>query len=161
MQISQSKVVQIHYTLSDDAGEVLDRSGDGAPLVYLHGAGNIIPGLESALDGRSPGDSFNVVVPAAQAYGEHHEQLVQEVPRAAFGEAAELKSGMRFQAQTDQGQVSVMITAVGGESVTVDGNHPLAGQQLSFEIEVVDVREAMDEEIAHGHPHGADGNETH
>ncbi len=161
MQISQSKVVQIHYTLSDDAGEVLDRSGENEPLVYLHGAGNIIPGLENALDGRSPGDSFNVVVPAAEAYGEHHEQLVQEVPRAAFGEAAKLEPGMRFQAQTEQGQVSVVVTAVGDESVTVDGNHPLAGQQLSFDIEVVDVREAREEEVEHGHPHGADGNQSH
>lgn len=161
MQISEQKVALIHYTLTNDAGEVLDKSEVNEPLVYLHGAGNIIPGLESALAGKQAGDTLNVVVAAAEAYGERHDGLVQEVPRDAFQGVEDIQAGMRFQAQTDNGPVSVVVSSVTEQTVTVDGNHPLAGQQLTFDVEVVAVREANQEELAHGHPHGPAGDESH
>lgn len=161
MQIAEKKVVLIHYTLTNDAGDVLDKSSADEPLVYLHGGNNIIPGLEGALVGKQAGDTLNVVVPADQAYGERHEGLVQEVPREAFQGVENIEAGMRFQAQTDNGPVSVVVTSVTDETVTVDGNHPLAGEQLTFDVEVVSVRDANPEELAHGHPHGPAGDESH
>ena len=159
--IGDNSVVRMHYTLTNSDGEVLDSSSGGEPLAYLHGAGNIIPGLESALVGKQAGDTLNVVVAAADAYGERHDGLVQEVPREAFQGVEDIQAGMRFQAQTDQGPVSVVVTAVTEQTVTVDGNHPLAGQQLTFDVEVVAVRDANEEELAHGHPHGPAGDESH
>ena len=153
MHITQDKVVLFHYTLTNDAGEVLDSSAGGAPLAYLHGQGNIVAGLEKALDGRSAGDKLAVRVEPAEGYGVREAGLVKRVPRRSF-----IKPGMQFEAQLERGQRRVVtVTAVKGDMVTVDGNHPLAGQNLNFEVEITEVRDATAEELAHGHVHGPGG----
>src|SRR5688572_316055 len=153
MQISKDKVAAIHYTLKDNDGKVIDTSDGREPLHYPHGAGNLIPGMEEGLEGKSKGDKFNLKIEPSKGYGEKDEALVQKVPRSAFG-GQEVKTGMRF--STNQGGV-VTVTNVGLESVTVDGNHPLAGVPLNFDVEIVEVRNATDEEISHGHVHGEGG----
>lgn len=157
MQIAERCVASFHYTLTNDAGEVLDSSAGREPLAYLHGAGNIVPGLEKAMAGHRVGDSFNVDVVPEEGYGPRVEQLVQVVPRAAFQGVMQLEPGMQFSAQTEHGPLSVVITRIEGDDVTVDGNHPLAGATLHFAIEVTEVREATVEEVLHGHVHGAGG----
>jgi len=157
MQIAERCVASFHYTLTDDAGSIIDSSSGREPLAYLHGAGNIVPGLEKAMVGRSVGDTFQVTVQPEEGYGTRNEALIQSVPRAAFEGVAQIEPGMRFQAQTEQGPISVVVAAVDPETVTVDGNHPLAGQQLHFAIEVTAVRAATDDEMQHGHAHGAGG----
>ena len=157
MQIAENSVALFHYTLTNDAGDVLDSSRGREPLAYLHGAGNIVPGLEEAMEGKKVGDSFKVDVAPEDGYGLHHEGLVQDVPRAAFQGVDEIEPGMSFQAQTPQGVHSVTVTKVTPETVTVDGNHPLAGQTLHFDVEVTEVRAATEEELQHGHVHGAGG----
>lgn len=157
MSIAQDQVVSIHYTLRDDAGEVIDRSADGAPLAYLHGHGQLIPGLERELTGKKPGERLQVKVPPAEAYGEYDQALVQKVPRRTLKGVGVPRVGMRLQAQTPQGPRAVTVTQVSGDLVTLDGNHPLAGKSLSFEVEVAAVRPATEEELAHGHVHGAGG----
>ena len=159
MQIAQNSVVAFHYTLTNDAGEVLDSSEGREPLTYLHGAGNIIPGLEKELEGRAAGDKLNATVSPAEGYGEKQDQLVQEVPRDAFQGVESIEPGMQFQAQTQGGPLMVTVTQVGGDTVTVDGNHPLAGQTLNFDVEIASVREASEEEVEHGHVHGEGGHE--
>jgi FKBP-type peptidyl-prolyl cis-trans isomerase SlyD len=154
MQVAQDTVVLIHYSLRNDAGEVLDSSSGGDPLAYLHGNGNLVPGLERALEGRVTGDKLSVTVPPGEGYGEHDPALVQNVPRAAFRGIEDVRVGMRFEAQSNHGPRVVIVTGVAGDDVTVDGNHPLAGQSLSFEVEVTDVRAATSEELDHGHVHG-------
>lgn len=157
MQIAENSVARFHYTLTNDAGEVIDSSRGREPLAYLHGAGNIVPGLEEAMAGKQVGDAFQVEVAPEDGYGLHQEGLVQEVPRAAFQGVDEIEPGMSFQAQTPQGVHSVTVTKVTSELVTVDGNHPLAGQTLHFDVEVTQVRAATEEELQHGHVHGAGG----
>lgn len=160
MQISQDKVVSIHYTLTNADGETIDSSrGRGEPLAYLHGHGNIIPGLESALSGKTEGEKLNVQVEPGEGYGERHDQLIQEVPRSAFEGVDTLEPGMQFQAETGQGVRLFTITDVQGDQVTIDGNHPLAGQTLNFDVEVAEVRDASAEELEHGHVHGPGGHE--
>ena len=162
MQIAQDKVVLIHYTLTDDGGKVLDSSSGGDPLAYLHGQGNIIPGLEKALEGRQAGDKLDVKVAPAEGYGERDDQLVQQVPRRAFGGVQNVQPGMQFHAQSAQGQMRVVtVTHVQGDMVTVDGNHPLAGEVLVFDVEVAEVRDATGEELEHGHVHGPGGHHHH
>lgn len=156
MQVAKDKVVSIDYTLTDDEGSVLDSSNGRAPLAYLHGAGNIIPGLEKALEGKQAGEQLNVRVPAVEAYGERDEGLAQEVPLEMFQGVDRIEPGMRFQAQTSAGMQVVTVSKVDGDSVTVDGNHPLAGKPLNFAVNVVEVRDATPEELAHGHVHGPD-----
>ena len=157
MSISQDQVVSIHYTLRDDAGEVIDRSAEGEPLLYLHGRGNLIPGLERELTGRKAGDRLQVKVAPSDGYGDYDEGLVQRVPRRALKGIADVRVGMRLQAQTAQGPRAVTVTQLSGDLVTLDGNHPLAGKNLNFEVEVAAVRPATEEELAHGHVHGAGG----
>ena len=159
MQIAENTAVTFHYTLTSDAGEVIDSSSGREPLAYLHGAGTIVPGLESAMEGRAPGDRFEVKVSPEEGYGPRHEGMIQSVPRSAFQGVDRIEVGMQFQARGPQGSMSVTVTEVSDEQVTVDGNHPLAGQNLNFAIEVVSVREASAEEIAHGHIHGPGGHE--
>lgn len=159
MQIAQNTVVAFHYTLTNEAGEVLDSSEGREPLTYLHGAGNIIPGLEKQLEGRTAGDKLQANVSPEEGYGEIQPQLVQEVSRESFQGVDSIEPGMQFQAQTDGGPLMVTITEVQGDTVTVDGNHPLAGQPLNFDVEVADVREATQEEVEHGHVHGEGGHE--
>ena len=158
MQVARDTVVTIHYTLKNDAGEVLDSSAGGEPLAYIHGGGNIIVGLEEALEGKTAGDHIVVAIPAEKAYGAHDNGLVQQVPKRAF-QTGEVKAGMRFTAQTEQGPRQVVVTRVAGDMVTVDGNHPLAGQALNFDVQITEVRVASDEELAHGHVHGAGGHD--
>lgn len=157
MQVARDTVVHIHYTLRNEAGQVLDSSDGGEALAYLHGHGNLIPGLERALEGKASGDKLNVKVTPGEAYGEHDPALVQDVPRSAFQGIDDVKIGMRFQAQSNQGPRTVVVTGVSGDQVTVDGNHPLAGQPLNFEVEVAEVRAATNEELEHGHVHGPGG----
>lgn len=158
MQIANNTVVSFDYTLTNPQGEVIDSSKGQAPLTYLHGAGNIIPGLESQMLGKQPGDAFVANVPAAQAYGERREDLVQVFPRTAFPVGVEIAVGTQFQAQTDQGHpITCRVVNVGEEQVTIDANHQLAGVPLTFDVKVVDVRAATEEEIAHGHVHGPGG----
>jgi len=162
MLIAHDKVVLIHYTLTDDAGKVLDSSSGGDPLAYLHGQGNIISGLEKALEGRQAGDKLNVRVEPAEGYGVRDDSLVQQVPRRAFGSVKDVQAGMQFHAQTSQGHMRVVtVTRVQGDMVTVDGNHPLAGEVLNFDVEVTEVRDATGEELEHGHVHGPGGHHHH
>ena len=156
--ITQHSVVTIHYELKDSEGTVLDSSKGKDPLVYLHGAGNIIVGLEEALIGKKIGDEVSTVVAPEKGYGMPVDALIQTVPRSAFGEGIDAVSvGMRFQAETEQGPVPVVVTAIDGEMVTVDGNHPLAGKELHFKVSISEIRAASQEEIDHGHVHGPGG----
>ena len=160
MSIKENSVVSIHYELKDAEGNQLDSSKGQEPLVYLHGANNIIVGLEKELEGKKTGDELSVVVTPELGYGMPVEALVQQVPTSAFGgEIEKVEVGMRFQAETEQGPVPVMVTAVEGDTVTVDGNHPLAGKELHFEVKVEEVREASAEEIEQGHVHSPDGHQ--
>ncbi|WP_242610224.1 peptidylprolyl isomerase [Fluviicoccus keumensis] len=161
MQIAQNSVVAIAYTLTDEKGTVLDTSAGGEPLVYLHGARDIIPGLENALTGKSIGDKLNVTVAPADGYGEYDAQMVQTVPRQMFAGVDNIEVGMHFQAQTDHGIQVVTVAAVEPNEITIDGNHPLAGVQLTFDVEVMSIRAATEEELAHGHVHGPDGHHHH
>lgn len=155
--IEENKVVSLNYTVKDDAGQVIDTSEGGDPLTYLHGHKNIIPGLESALVGKQSGEAFDVTVQPAEGYGEYHEEAVQVVPRSAFEGVESIETGMVFTAQTQGGPVQLMVTGVEGDDITVDPNHPLAGKVLHFTGSVVDVRDASEEELSHGHVHGPGG----
>lgn len=158
MQIDHNSVVSIHYTLTNDEGTVIDSSVNIDPLVYLQGSGNIIPGLENALAGKSAGDKLNVRVAPADGYGESVLELIQQVPLEMFQGAENIAPGMTFQAQDQSGYMQrVEVTAVNGNMVTIDANHPLAGQHLNFDVTVVDVRGATQEELNHGHVHGEGG----
>ena len=157
MQITDDTVASIHYTLTNAAGEVIDASPAGQPLTYQHGAGNIVPGLEQALEGRRAGDRFDVVVVPEEGYGPRHQQLIQVIPRDAFHGVESIEPGMQFEAQGGQGPQLVTVTHVDSVGVTVDGNHPLAGETLHFAIEVAGVRAASEEELQHGHVHGVGG----
>lgn len=152
--IGDDLVVTMHYKLTDNEGNVLDSSEGSEPLTYLHGAGNIIPGLEKALVGKVEGDTQQVTVEPAEAYGEVMPELMQTVDKAAFQGVDSVEVGMSFEAQTSDGSVQhIVVTKVDGNQVTVDANHPLAGVVLNFDVEIVSVREASKEEIAHGHVH--------
>ena len=158
--IKQNTVVTMHYELRDAEGEILDSSKGQEPLVYLHGAGNIIVGLEEELEGKAVGDNVQAVVSPDKGYGMPVEALIQTVPREAFGdEIDKVEVGMRFQAETEQGPVPVVVTAMDTGTVTVDGNHPLAGKELHFEVNITDIRDASQEEIDHGHVHGPGGHQ--
>lgn len=154
MQITNNKVVQMHYKLTDDQGNVIDSSEGRKPLSYLQGAGNIIPGLEKQMEGKSAGDKFKAVVEPAEGYGEYDESLMQVVPKSGFQGDMEPEVGMQVQVGTQQGTTIASIAKIDGEEVTLDMNHPLAGMRLNFDVEVVDVRDATEEELAHGHVHG-------
>ena len=157
--INKDTVVQFNYTLTNAEGEILDQSRD-QPLVYLHGHHNIIPGLEKQMMGKSAGDTFKVTIAPEDAYGEDVQEAVQEVPRANFQGVDNIEVGMQFQSQTDDGHVMlVTVKDVNDEIVVVDGNHPLAGVELTFDVEIVEVRAATADEIAHGHAHGAGGHQ--
>ncbi|MFZ2407668.1 MAG: peptidylprolyl isomerase [Methylobacter sp.] len=155
MQVADNMAVSIHYTLTNDDGEVLDSSRGDDALVYLHGMGNIIPGLEDALNGKAVGDKFNVRVAAKDAYGEQNDDMIQVIPRSMFEGIDELEVGMMFHADVSSGSGEVTIVKIEGDDITIDGNHPLAGLALTFDVEVVAVRSATKEEAEHGHIHGA------
>ena len=153
MQVKKNKVVSIHYKLKDNKGNMLDSSEGREPLSYIHGNGNLIAGMEEGLEGKKTGDKVDLKISPDKAYGNRNETLVQDVPKTAFGDQ-EVKPGMQFNTQDGH---TVTVTKVGLEKVTVDGNHPLAGMDLNFDVEVVNVREATNEELDHGHVHGPEG----
>lgn len=151
-KIGPKCVVQFMYTLTDDDGNQIESNKGGEALGYLHGASNIVEGLEKALEGKCAGDTVKVAVPPAEGYGEHEEEKVFKVPREQFD--FEPEPGTVVQAQSPDGQaVPLQIVGVEGDEVKLDGNHPLAGQTLNFEVEVVTIREATEEEVGHGHAH--------
>jgi len=153
MQIEEQKVVTLNYTLTDNEGTVIDESNDSS-FAYLHGASNIIPGLENALVGKQAGETLSVSVSPEEGYGEHDATRTQSVPRDMFPENTEIETGMQFHAQGPNDEaIVVTVTTVEDETVTVDGNHPLAGVELNFAVEIIEVRDALPEEIDHGHVH--------
>jgi len=152
--IGDNLVVSMHYKLTDNDGNVLDSSEGAEPLTYLHGSGNIIPGLEKELLGKVEGDSQQVKVEPAEGYGEINPELIQTVDKAAFQGVESVEVGMSFEAQASDGSVQhIVVKSIEGEVVTIDANHPLAGVTLNFDVEIVSVREATEEEIDHGHVH--------
>lgn len=157
MQIAAKTVAAFHYTLTDDDGKIIDSSAGNEPLAYLHGNGQIVPGLEKQMEGKGVGDKFTAHVAPAEGYGEYDPDMAQVVPRAAFQGIDDIQPGMQFQGHGPQGAFNVTVTKVDGDEVHVDANHPLAGKALHFDIEVTDVRAASDEELAHGHVHGTGG----
>lgn len=154
MHVADNMAVSIHYTLTDDNNQQLDTSIGSDPLEYLHGKGNIISGLEQALTGKSVGDKFNVRIEPENAYGEHHDEMVQVIPRSMFEGVDQLEVGMQFHADVSSGPGVVTIVNIEGDDITIDGNHPLAGVALTFDVEVMNVREASADELTHGHIHG-------
>jgi len=154
MQITKHKAVTVEYTLTDDAGQVLDSSRNRASLTYIQGVGNMINGFETALEGKQDGDKFSFDVAPADGYGERDEALVFAVPRDRFQETPDLEVGMRFQVQTPDGAMIMAVDRIEENSVVLDGNHPLAGNRLHFDVEVVGVREATDHELTEAHNHG-------
>lgn len=158
MQIAKNSVVAFNYTLTDPQGQVIDTSQGKEPLTYLHGVGQIIPGLEKHLEGKEVGANVKVTVAPEEAYGIRDDRAIQQVPKAAFQGVPDIKPGMQFRAQGPQGQTQlVTVTKVEDDQITVDGNHPLAGVTLNFDVSIVSVREATKEEAEHGHAHGAGG----
>ena len=154
MNIGEKSVVTFHYTLTNSNGEELDSSAGRDPMKYLHGASNIVPGLEKEMDGKSSGDKLKVEVQPEEGYGQVNPQLIQKVPHSAFEGVPEIKPGMQFQAQGPGGETQhITVKEVTGDEVIVDGNHPLAGQVLHFDVTIEDVREASEEELSHGHAH--------
>ncbi len=161
MKIEKNVVVSVAYQVKLEDGVVVDQATTEAPLAYLHGHNNLISGLEKELEGKEQGAKFTATIEPKDAYGEHSDDLVQRVPANVFHGVDQIEVGMRFLADTDQGQIPVEITAVEGDEVVVDGNHMLAGQTLTFDVEVVELRAATEEEIAHGHVHQAGHHHDH
>lgn len=154
LMIGENSVVSMHYKLTDNDGNVIDSSEGMEPLTYLHGAGNIIPGLEKALVGKVEKDTLTVKVTPAEGYGEVMQELVETVPKVAFQGVDTIEPGMSFEAQDPNGQMQrIVVKKVEGDMVTVDANHPLAGVELNFDVNIVSVREATEEELSHGHAH--------
>lgn len=157
MEIKDNSVVQIHYTLTNDAGTVLDSSKGKEPLSYMHGKHNLILGLEAQLLGKFSGDEFNATVETEDAYGVRNLEAIQNIPLSVLANIPDLAVGMQLQTGTDQGPVSVSIIEINDGHAVVDGNHPLAGERLHFAINIVNVRDATESEINHGHAHAGDG----
>jgi len=159
VQLTKDKVVNINYTLKDKESNIMDESNDGT-FTYLHGAKNLIPALERALEGKTSGDKVNVVVPPENAYGLRDEKKIQHVPRKMFPVDQKLEIGMPFSSATPDGTaMNVVITGIEETEVIIDGNHPLADVELHFNIEIIDVRDATKEELERGHVHGPDGHQ--
>jgi FKBP-type peptidyl-prolyl cis-trans isomerase SlyD len=157
MTIQKNTVVTIEYTLTDETGALIESSEGREPLTYLHGGGNIIPGLETSLEGKSPGESLKVSVPPADAYGEWDEGKIIDIPKTQFSGVDDVQVGMQFGVHSSAGEQIVTVTKVEGDNVTVDANHPLAGKTLNFDVKVVGVREPTSDELDHGHVHGPGG----
>ena len=157
MQIGKNKVAVIDYTLTDDKNTILDSSSDGEPLSYIHGSGNLIPGLEKALVGKVPGDTIKVSIAPKDGYGMRDDALLQVIPSNKFEAPEKIQAGMQFHTQDDNGTQVVTVVSIEGDKITIDGNHPLAGMTLNFDVKIVDVRDATAEELSHGHVHGPGG----
>ena len=160
MKIAKDSVVTMNYTLKNDAGEVMDTSAGRDPLVYLHGVGALIPGLENEFEGKMANDKVSAVIAPEDAYGARSEDLLRVVSKDGFQGEEELLEGMRVQLDTEHGPMVAVVSAITGDEVTLDMNHPLADMTLYFDVEVVDVRPATADELAHGHVHG-DGGHHH
>jgi len=159
MQIVKDKVVTINYTLRNDSKEILDSAQDG-DFAYLHGAENIIAGLEQALEGKSVDDELSVSIEPADGYGERNPDMTQVVPKEMFGADGDIEVGQQFHAASPEGQeIVVTVVAADDENITVDGNHPLAGVTLHFEVKIIEIRDASAEELEHGHVHGPGGHD--
>ncbi|MCF6435806.1 peptidylprolyl isomerase [Pseudoalteromonas sp. MMG022] len=156
MKIAPNKVVSMHYAVLDNDSNTIDNTFDGEPLVFIVGTGYLIPGLENALMDKQAGDKLSVTVEPEQGYGERHDNLMQAVPKSMF-EGMEIEVGMQFRATTDDGDQLVMIIDIQDDEVVVDGNHPLSGITLNFDVEILEVRDATEDELAHGHVHGEGG----
>lgn len=161
VRIAPENVVSIHFTLKNDEGTTLESSKGGQPLAYIQGVGQMIPSLESALEGKQKGDKIKVSLAPEQAYGERNEEIVQVVPRAEFAAIEDLEVGTEIEADGGAGPVVFTVTEIRDDEVVIDGNHPFAGMTLHFDVEVMDVREATDEELDHGHVHGPGGHHHH
>lgn len=160
MQISKNKVVVLEYTLKDNEGVVIDQSSGDESFTFIHGVGGIIPGLENALEGKKANDELSVTIEPDEGYGQREESLLDEVPIDRFDEAGEISEGMQFQTATEDGTPKIVtVIKITDGVVTVDGNHPLAGITLNFDVKVLDVRDATEEELDHGHVHGPGGHE--
>ena len=157
ISISRDRVVRFHYQIFDEVGKAVESTRDGEPLAILHGRGNVMRGIEDALEGRKAGDRFEVTLPPEQAYGPRKDDYTQRISKKYFHQPVRLKPGMTTQLSTEEGTRSVTVLKVGGKVVDVDMNHPLAGQTLKFDLDVVEVREATREEISHRHVHGPGG----
>ncbi|MCH7586832.1 MAG: peptidylprolyl isomerase [Chloroflexi bacterium] len=157
MQIADKKVVGFHFKLTNDKGELIDSSEDHPAMMYIHGQGNILPGLEKVLTGKEEGDNFTLTLQPAEGYGERDENLVKTMPRDEIKGTAKIGVGTEFEVEFPSGSKMVTVTAIEGGNVTIDGNHPLAGEVLTFEIDVAEVREPTSDELTHGHVHGPGG----
>jgi len=155
--ITKNKVVSIHYTLTNNGGEVIDSSNGEDPLAFIYGLGQIIPGLEKELDGKATGDKFQVSIPPEEAYGVRNDQMVQKVPKTEFEEVETVQVGMQFQVDTPNGPMILTVVEILENELVLDANHPLAGETLNFDVEVSAVRDATQEELDHGHVHGPGG----
>lgn len=159
MNIAKDSVVAMHYTLKDDAGEIIDSSAGGETLAFIFGSGQIIPGLEEQLEGKVKGEKLQATIPPEKAYGPRNEEMVQSVEKSQFEEPDQIKVGVQFQADTEQGPVLLTVLKVDDKEVLLDSNHPLAGKTLHFDVEITDVRAASAEELEHGHVHGPGGHQ--
>jgi FKBP-type peptidyl-prolyl cis-trans isomerase SlyD len=159
MIVEKDKAVSFHYTLKNAEGEQMETSREKDPMSYLHGANNIIAGLEKAMEGHAVNDEFSVTVEPEDAYGVRNEKNVQRVPLKRLKDIGKVSVGQVLNLQTNNGQVQVTVLKVGRFNVDVDGNHPLAGKQLTFDVEIMDIREASEEELEHGHVHGPGGHQ--
>jgi len=157
MKISENKVVVLHYAVSDTEDTLIDSSYDHSPLSIIQGTGYLIPGLEDALTDHVVGDTFEVEVSAENAYGDRHDEFVQTVPKSMFESVEDLAVGSQLRATTDDGEQTVIVIDVTDDEITVDGNHPLSGIDLKFEVEILEVRDATEDELQHGHVHGEGG----
>jgi len=160
MKVADDLVVGIEYVLKNKEGQVLDSNEGTSPLFYIQGMGQIVPGLENAMDGKVAGDSFSIEIPAEEAYGEFDGELIQHIPRKELAELEPIEEGMEIEIEGEEGLEVVVVTGVEEAEVTVDGNHPLAGQDLHFAVKVTEVRMATPEELEHGHVHG-EGEDHH
>ena len=154
MQVEKNKVVEIDYTVKNDSGQVIDSSEGRDPLSYIQGIGNLIPGVENALEGRNSGERVEITVPPEIGYGVRDDSLMLKIERAKFAEVDDLKEGQRFRMETPDGPMVFTVLKVDDAEVLVDGNHPLAGMTLNFDITIQSIREATAEELEHGHVHG-------
>ncbi len=159
MKVEQNSVVSIQYKLTNGGGELLDQSQAGQPLVYIQGLGHLIPGLESEIQGKEKGQKFQVTVTPEKGYGERNDQMIQTVPKTEFENADQIQQGMQFQVETPQGPMFFTAIDVKENDIVLDGNHPLAGETLHFDVEIEDIRSATKEELDHGHVHGPGGHD--
>tara|TARA_R110002049_G_scaffold228622_4_gene400744 strand:- start:386 stop:868 length:483 start_codon:yes stop_codon:yes gene_type:complete len=159
MKIAKNAVVTMNYTLKDDKGTVIDSSSENGPLSFIQGIGNIITGLEAKMEGKAKGDKFDCTILPADGYGEADPNLIQKVERSQFGEGDTLEVGMMFEVGNDEQTFIARVIELDDQNVTLDANHPMAGQTLNFDVEILNVREAEANELAHGHAHGEGGHQ--